>query len=258
MPVNLCECGCGKPTKQYTQTRIRAGIRVKKGEFARYLHGHYPRPVSNEPTKRCNTCGLDLPRNYTVFLLVRNNRLSGSCRKCRNKISILWQKNNPERAKEIAKKTKANTKPTRTAWTQKNRERVSSKARTWREANAEAFSRMVKEWGLRNPSNIRQHRQRAKLKRRAALYASNVSPVDLDFIYQRDNGICGICGDPVSRQSVTFDHIVPVTKKGNTDNDNLQPAHKNCNRVKGNRPLDWARARVTHLKAIGNWKGNDN
>jgi len=54
---------------------------------------------------------------------------------------------------------------------------------------------------------------------------------------------CGICGKPVDFSytyphplSPTVDHIIPVSKGGHpTDLDNLQLAHRCCNRAKGDR-----------------------
>ena len=51
--------------------------------------------------------------------------------------------------------------------------------------------------------------------------------------------ICGICGQPVDKSlkfphpmSPTVDHIIPCAKGGSDDLDNLQLAHRACNRMK--------------------------
>lgn len=52
--------------------------------------------------------------------------------------------------------------------------------------------------------------------------------------------VCGICGKPVDKSikypdpmSPTVDHIIPVAKRGDpTSLDNLQLAHRYCNRMK--------------------------
>ena len=51
--------------------------------------------------------------------------------------------------------------------------------------------------------------------------------------------ICGICGLPVDKSvkypdpmSPTVDHIIPCAKGGSDDLDNLQLAHRKCNRDK--------------------------
>lgn len=52
---------------------------------------------------------------------------------------------------------------------------------------------------------------------------------------------CGICGEPIDYDahylnptSFTIDHIVPLDAEGKDTLDNLQPAHRGCNREKSN------------------------
>ena len=53
--------------------------------------------------------------------------------------------------------------------------------------------------------------------------------------------ICAICGKPVDKSlksphpmSATVDHIIPIARGGHPcDLDNLQLAHRSCNRAKG-------------------------
>ena len=54
--------------------------------------------------------------------------------------------------------------------------------------------------------------------------------------------ICGICGQPVDKtlkfphpMSPTVDHIIPCAKGGSDDLDNLQLAHRACNRMKSDK-----------------------
>lgn len=59
--------------------------------------------------------------------------------------------------------------------------------------------------------------------------------VDLRTVYAHWGGKCGICGDPVSLETFTIDHIVPLARGGPHLFSNLQPAHFACNSKKGNR-----------------------
>ena len=45
---------------------------------------------------------------------------------------------------------------------------------------------------------------------------------------------CWLCGEPITGQ-VSPDHVVPVSKGGSNDLDNLRPSHLNCNKRRGNR-----------------------
>lgn len=45
---------------------------------------------------------------------------------------------------------------------------------------------------------------------------------------------CGICGNEIERmEDVTLDHIMPRYKGGGDEITNLQLAHEDCNRAKG-------------------------
>ena len=57
--------------------------------------------------------------------------------------------------------------------------------------------------------------------------------------------VCAICGQPVNKSlksphplSATVDHIIPCNRGGSDDLDNLQLAHRRCNRLKSDRMPD--------------------
>ena len=52
--------------------------------------------------------------------------------------------------------------------------------------------------------------------------------------YERQNGICPICGKHYEIEEMEGDHIIPWSKGGKTTIDNLQMLCKKCNREKGN------------------------
>lgn len=64
-------------------------------------------------------------------------------------------------------------------------------------------------------------------------FARNAIPGDVKAqVLARDNGQCQGCG---TDQEITIDHIVPVTRSGTNELDNLQLLCKSCNSRKGNR-----------------------
>ncbi len=52
------------------------------------------------------------------------------------------------------------------------------------------------------------------------------------FVFLRDNYTCKHCG---SRQDLSIDHVIPESKGGSSDPDNLQTLCMRCNRIKGSK-----------------------
>lgn len=53
-------------------------------------------------------------------------------------------------------------------------------------------------------------------------------------------GICYYCGDKVSHQELTMDHLVPLARGGRSTKDNLVPCCKSCNTKKKTMlPVEW-------------------
>lgn len=79
-----------------------------------------------------------------------------------------------------------------------------------------------------------------KEQRKKQINKAFIQPVYYSKIYQRDKGICQICGHPVDYEKnpedpmgTTIDHIVPLSKGGRHHPDNCQLAHRRCNSIKG-------------------------
>jgi len=70
---------------------------------------------------------------------------------------------------------------------------------------------------------------------RANRYGVRWDLVDFNFVHLIYDGKCGICGLSVSKEEMTIDHIVPLSRGGPHVLSNLQPAHSSCNTKKGAR-----------------------
>lgn len=68
-------------------------------------------------------------------------------------------------------------------------------------------------------------------------------------LYERDGGICGICGKPVDYADMDVDHIRPKSWGGPDHWDNLQVSHSSCNRRKGARMFQPIRQRRNGVAA---------
>jgi len=89
-----------------------------------------------------------------------------------------------------------------------------------------------------------------KKLREKQLAEAFVEAVNYDEIFERDGGICTVCGLPALKDkfednywSGTIDHIIPLSVGGKHSMSNCQLAHRVCNSLKSNRidfdGVDW-------------------
>lgn len=63
----------------------------------------------------------------------------------------------------------------------------------------------------------------------------NFKDEDGDYMYIEQKGICKICGDHFERQEMQMDHIMPWTRGGKTELENLQMLCEYCNKTKSSK-----------------------
>ena len=116
------------------------------------------------------------------------------------------------------------------------------------------YRRRIEHQTARHKAFSRASRQR----RERHLAEAFVEPVRYETLYDRDQGICQICGMSVPRDKFadnswggTIDHIVPLSKGGEHSLSNCQLTHRICNSLKSDTEedgfhIDWA------MKALEN------
>jgi len=60
-------------------------------------------------------------------------------------------------------------------------------------------------------------------------------------LYQDQNGLCNGCGNEYLLKDLEIDHIIPQTKGGGDYYENYQLLCGSCNRIKGDRPMEYLR-----------------
>jgi hypothetical protein len=58
-----------------------------------------------------------------------------------------------------------------------------------------------------------------------------------EYVIERDGLQCCYCGNPLTLDSVTMEHIVPDSKKGTYNTTNLTVSCATCNNRRGNKPF---------------------
>lgn len=79
--------------------------------------------------------------------------------------------------------------------------------------------------------------------RRCHPRTATASGITLDSLFQRDGGMCHICGLAVARPDAEQDHVLAIANGGGSTPDNVRLSHMTCNRRKSDR-LDWSDLRV--------------
>lgn len=159
----------------------------------------------------------------------------------REKISeTIRRTTDPDRKRENLRKWRAENRErylaSRRAWWAANREREIQRQRDKRaaldDARRAAVSESHRRWFEKNPGAGSEHRSIRRARERAA----SVERVYRAKVWQRDGGICGLCGEAADPADWHLDHVVPIARGGEHSYANVQVAHPGCNRKK------WANA----------------
>lgn len=65
-----------------------------------------------------------------------------------------------------------------------------------------------------------------------------LSPKKKAAVYEKTNGTCAYCDEKMSDENAVIDHVVPKSKGGKNNIDNLLPCCWSCNSRKGTKSLD--------------------
>lgn len=125
-------------------------------------------------------------------------------------------------------------------WAAKNKDRIAASDRARREANPDKHSFYFKRWRLANPAKSleRSHRYRAR-KRAATVDKEGVEKL-MHAVFVTPFQLCFYCSEVVVKGRLHFDHVLPITKGGTHEPDNLVVSCPRCNHSKRERTLaEW-------------------
>jgi 5-methylcytosine-specific restriction endonuclease McrA len=115
-------------------------------------------------------------------------------------------------------------------WYDRNRAHIYAYAREYAQRNKE----QRQAWMDANRAEVRQwvQRRRARLRENGVY---EVTAKDLDFLLRTHNFACAYCGTSLDTSTVTWDHIMPISRGGQHSVGNLAPACLSCNSGKCDR-----------------------
>jgi 5-methylcytosine-specific restriction endonuclease McrA len=179
---------------------------------------HDPHTGGAVTLKVCKKCGRELPTDRFSRRKETKDGLQYKCHDCAREALREWRAANPQH-REDAKR-----------WREENKDRHAALHRLWYQENRERVLTAVQRWAGENPDKVAVKNQR----RRAILQDAYVEDIDRSKLFDRDEGLCGICGLAVD-DSWEIDHIVPLARGGTHEYANVRVAHGLCNRRKSNR-----------------------
>ena len=114
------------------------------------------------------------------------------------------------------------------------------KSESWRKrirahGRAEA-ARVQADPERRRKRNLRQREHEAR--RRAQILRTRTRRISYERLIATYGMVCNICKLPIEEGQLSFDHVVPLVRGGSHTEDNLRPAHLNCNRRKNRRLME--------------------
>lgn len=98
----------------------------------------------------------------------------------------------------------------------------------WNRTHPERRKATLQRFHAAHPDRGRTNRAKRRALQREA-WIEHVEPL---VLLERDDGVCGICGEDVDPMRYDVDHIVPLALGGEHSYANTQPAHVGCNRSK--------------------------
>lgn len=188
--------------------------------------------------RKCIVC--EEYKDESEFFKATRSGLRSECKKCHKEYTAKWKAENREKLNQRRREKYQEIKDT-----PEYKEYVRAKKAYYREhspnykknerARAAAYKashpEYVKEYAKANPEKFREYARRRQAKKQA----TQTEPVDYAAVYQRDNGICHICGLAVSLEECHFDHVIPLHHGGTHTADNIRPSHALCNLRKGSK-----------------------
>lgn len=127
-----------------------------------------------------------------------------------------WRRKNPERAREI----------NRTSWN-KNKDKYNEARR-----GDPVTAQQMRDWQKANPAKIREYNRRRKARSKGA--SGRHTEDELVALWARYGGLCAYCGE----QAEHADHVMPLSKGGSDDIENIAPACIACNLSKKDKAPD--------------------
>lgn len=209
--------------------------------------------------KKCTICKIEKPYSEFHKNKSRKDGFNNVCKICKSeadkkshakhrekriaKMKVYYEENKDwflEECKKYRSENKEKIAEYKKDWAKRNRERKSEQERRWRENNPIRNSEMKKKWYRENRDRVYSN----LLKRRSQKHFVRFEGLRRIQILERDNWTCRSCGVRVHDRSeggnenrhlwddefkAHLDHIIPISKGGDSTPENIQVLCRTCN-----------------------------
>lgn len=138
------------------------------------------------------------------------------------------------RKKKWYKENKVRVRELNSAWRNGHREAVRISNRKWKKNNPEIILKEGREWRKNNPDKLKasDHRRMARKAGNGGAFTS----AEWNALCKRYKHKCLRCN---KLRKLTADHVIPVSKGGTSNINNIQPLCGPCNSSKGTKSTDY-------------------
>jgi 5-methylcytosine-specific restriction endonuclease McrA len=125
-------------------------------------------------------------------------------------------------------------------WKKRNKVQANATERLRRANNPEMVRRQNKAYRENNPFAVAVIVARRRAKELGV--DSTLTREEWEYVVKQTGFICHVCGDVVSleigsQETLSLDHIVPMSRGGANVKENVAPAHRRCNQSRLNMML---------------------
>lgn len=110
--------------------------------------------------------------------------------------------------------------------------------RDWQKENRDKKSKNQKKWQSKNLDKCRAQQARRRTKQKGG--GGSFTTEEFGLLCRSYSNRCLCCH---KKRKLSPDHVVPVSKGGSSNIDNIQPLCIPCNSSKGDRAIDYRKAR---------------
>lgn len=185
--------------------------------------------------KTCNKCGVNKSFDQFPKSSYTRDGLYSFCRHCKSIQNTTRAQANRDAVNSQARQRHAERMANDPQYVQKKRE-SSSKSRSKLE-NKDRINSTHREWCQKN-RHLRRESDRKQRAKRRQVVPTEAELIRKPDIWERDQGVCGICQLPADADNWHLDHVTPLSRGGDHTHDNVQVSHPTCNLRKNNRLQD--------------------